>query len=123
MPTSQQTILLIDENDTRRSVVAQLLEDNQLQVLRAKDRVDALAIFSQTAPDLVVLGFAETLPVSEVIVERIREFGGIPVLAMSSEAPDSQPIEADEYVVIPFEPGDFLIRVGVLLRELASNPA
>jgi two-component system KDP operon response regulator KdpE len=84
------------------------------------------ALLEET-PDLIVLDL--TLPDIDglELLERLRSFLATPVLVLSARSDERDKIAAlnggaDDYLTKPFSAGEFVARVGALLRRAAHAP-
>ncbi len=90
-------VLLVDDDDDGREMVAFVLEEHGAVVLQARTANEALTAFTAEAPDLVVSDIG--LPVQDgyALLEEIRAVettggGSVPVIALSGyeRAPESK---------------------------------
>ncbi|NET53602.1 MAG: response regulator transcription factor [Merismopedia sp. SIO2A8] len=120
-----KTILLVDDDVTLRTALVHFLENRGYGVLNAKSGIEALSLFDQHQPDLVVsdvmmpqmdgLEFCRTL--------RSRRAGKLtPFIFLSSrgEVDDrvaGHEIGADDYLVKPFDPRELVAKIEAQLER------
>jgi DNA-binding response OmpR family regulator len=133
--TARETplVLVADDEEDIRALVAFRLERAGYEVITAADGEEALTLATNRLPDLVVLDMmmpkATGLEVTRSLRER-DETKDIPVIlltARAQEADVARGYEAgvDDYVKKPFSPQDLQLRVQTLLerRSAASIPS
>lgn len=120
-----KTILLVDDDVTLRTALVHFLENRGYSVLNAKSGIEALSLFDQHQPDLVVsdvmmpqmdgLEFCRTL--------RGRRTGKLtPFIFLSSRGDiddrvAGHEIGADDYLVKPFEPRELVAKIEAQLER------
>ncbi len=126
--TSQEVIVLADDNADMREYVGRLLGE-RYQVQAVRDGVEALETIRRLRPALVL---------SDVMMPRLDGFGllralrddsatnTIPVILLSARAGEESRVEglqagADDYLVKPFTAVELLARVETHLRMAKAN--
>ena len=122
MTMSLPTVLVVDDEASIREVVRRYLEADGIAVVEAADGEDALRLFHERAPDIVVLDVA--LPVLDGIevLRRLRAVSAVPVIMLSARVEESDrviglSVGADDYVTKPFSARELTLRVKNLLRR------
>lgn len=116
-------ILLVDDEKAILDMVADFLrEDGYTQVRTAGTAAEAVAAAEEWHPDFAVLDVM--LPDGDgfSLFERLRRFTEMPMLFLTARGEDEDRIRglglgADDYMVKPFLPKEFLLRVGIILRR------
>ena len=123
-PTEARLKLLLAEDETvTRRLVARQLSD-RFQVFEAKDGLEAVALFEQHAPDLVLLDVQMPNLDGKQAAHRISELAGdryVPILLMSAFDELEHVINAlasgaDDFLPKPFNARLFESKLGVFLR-------
>ena len=122
MTMSLPTVLVVDDEPSIREVVRRYLEADGFAVVEAADGEDALLLFHERTPDVVVLDVA--LPVLDGIevLRRLRAVSAVPVIMLSARVEESDrviglSVGADDYVTKPFSARELTLRVKNLLRR------
>lgn len=114
-PPGSRTVLVIDDEDLVRDVVARMVEDLGYTPLTAANGKQGLELVERQHVDLVLVDL--TMPVmsgADVVAELRRMRPGLPVVVCSGYERDSRgPIQADAYLAKPF-------RMDALERTLAK---
>jgi DNA-binding response OmpR family regulator len=120
-------ILVVDDEPNIREVVALYLRRDGHAVVPAADGDEALRLYHQTRPDLVVLDLMLPRMNGLEVCRRIREGRSVPVIMLTARGEEEDRIlglglGADDYVVKPFSPRELAARVEAVLRR-ANAPA
>ena len=116
------TILLVDDNSASLDLLCRLLADAGYPVLTANGGDMALAAYQAQQPDLVVLECRSPEPDGLTVVRRIREAGTTLILMLMGRATVDDRVAAldsgaDDCLVKPYVPAEFLARVRALVRR------
>lgn len=128
---AETLILVADDDDGSSRAVEKMLAKDGHRCLRASNGQEALRLFGERKPDLVILDVMMPLldgfQVCEVIRKRDRT---TPVLFLTAKGDIVDKrigygIGADDYLVKPFSGEELRLRVGALLRRsmMASEAA
>jgi DNA-binding response OmpR family regulator len=123
-----RTILVVDDEPTLRETLAEQLEADGFRVITAADGREALALFREHRPELVILDLM--LPeLSGVEVCRIlRQESGVPILMLTAKSSEIDKVlglelGADDYVTKPFSLRELSARIRALLRRTEQAAA
>ena len=122
MPESTPTILLVDDEDAVRKVLAFPLEKDGYTVVQAADGEEALRRFSDTPIDLVVLDIMLPRLDGLEVCKRLRSTSTVPIIMLTARDDELDKViglelGADDYITKPFSIREFRSRVRALLRR------
>lgn len=124
----KKTILVVDDDLHIRELLRLYLENAGYAVLGAENGVEALLVFQQSRPDLVILDIM--MPVLDGIetCRQIRNLAVTPVILLTARTEAEDKLTgfecgADDYVAKPFSPGEVVARVQAILRRRDPAPA
>ena len=116
-------VLFADDDEGMRTLVGHILEENGYEALIAKDGEEALRLFDQHHPDLVLLDVMMPALDGYEVCGRIRSRGlATPVIMVTAKGDivdKSIGFKAGgyDYVVKPFSPDELLLRIEAHLRR------
>jgi len=115
-------ILVIDDEPNIRELVSVYLTAAGFEVAEAENGAEGLERFRSDAPDLVVLDLMLPGMDGREVCRTIREQGATPVIMLTARDSDLDKVAllesgADDYVVKPFSPPEFVARVRAVLRR------
>ena len=117
-------ILVADDNETNRDILATRLQANGYEVLHAGDGEEALAVTRAQRPDLILLDIMMPKLDGIEVCKRVKADAALPftpVILVTAKADSGDMIEgldagADEYVTKPVDQKVLVARVKALLR-------
>lgn len=122
MTTGQALILLVDDDPDLLSGLSTTLIKAGFQVVTARDGEEALSVFKNHHPDLVLLDLM--LPVKDGldVCKEIRQISEVPILMLTARDDTLDKIlglelGADDYVTEPFNSRELLARIKAILRR------
>ncbi len=123
-------VLVVDDDDAIRDMVAAMLEAVGLVVTAVGDAEEALDLFRTESFELVVLDWNMPRMSGLELCRAIRQrtgFSALPVLFLTANATTSDMVEAfaagaDDYVVKPFRAPELGARIFSLLRRARMTP-
>jgi len=115
-------VLVIDDDDDIRGLVAELLERAGLDVEQAADGRAGLRAFHKSPADLIVLDVSMPELDGWQTLERIRDLSDVPVIMLTARGAELERVRglqagADDYMVKPFGRQELVARVQALLRR------
>jgi DNA-binding response OmpR family regulator len=123
-------ILVVDDEPNIREVVGLYLRRDGHEVVSATDGEEALRIFGESEPDLVVLDLMLPKLSGLEVCRRMRAQWRVPLIMLTARGEEEERVVglslgADDYVVKPFSPRELAARVAAVLRrvEESSGPA
>jgi DNA-binding response OmpR family regulator len=116
-------ILVVDDESNIREVVGLYLRRDGHSVVTAADGEEALKLYRQTQPDLVVLDLMLPKVSGLEVCRRIQSDRRVPVVMLTARGEEEDRIVglgigADDYVVKPFSPRELAARVEAVLRRI-----
>jgi len=120
-------ILVVDDEPNIREVVGLYLGRDGHDVVSARDGEEALEVFRDVEPDLVVLDLMLPSLGGLEVCRRMREVRRVPLIMLTALGEEEERIVglslgADDYVVKPFSPRELAARVAAVLRR-AEEPS
>lgn len=123
-------ILIADDDLELLALIGFTLTQSGFAVVKAGDGITALRVFSQEAPDLVLLDINMPGASGFDVCARIREQSRVPVMMLTARGEEEDLVKAlelgaDDYLNKPFSPRTLIARVKALLRRagLEANAA
>jgi DNA-binding response OmpR family regulator len=118
-------ILVVDDEPNIREVVSLYLRRGGHSVSTAADGEEALKLYRQTEPDLVVLDLMLPKLSGIEVCRRIQSDRRVPVIMLTAKGEEEDRIiglgiGADDYVVKPFSPRELVARVEAVLRRASE---
>jgi len=123
------TVLVVDDEPHIREIVGSYLAREGYAVTYAADGDSALALASDSPPDLIVLDVMLPGRSGFDVLRELRASGNSAAVILLTARDDvidrvaGLEIGADDYVTKPFEPREVVARVGAVLRRTAAQRA
>lgn len=123
--------LVVDDDIVLADLIAFSLRKEGFQVIQAQDGESALQRWLEEKPDIVILdvNLPKTVPIRDgfSVLQRIREKSDTPVILLTVRSGEDDIIHglksgADDYIVKPFSPRQFVARVQAVLRRSQHGP-
>jgi DNA-binding response OmpR family regulator len=123
---NETRVLVIDDDDDIRGLVATLLQKAGITVHDAPNGREGLREFHSWRPDLVVLDVSMPELDGWNVLDRIRDMSAVPVMMLTARGDELERVRglqagADDYVVKPFGKQELVARVQALLRRAAQG--
>jgi DNA-binding response OmpR family regulator len=123
-----KTILVVDDEPKILDVVKSYLEKAGYQAFCAMNGREALGLFAQLSPSLVVLDLMLPDISGEDVCREIRKSANTPIIMLTAKIGDADIIGglglgADDYLTKPFSPGQLVARVEAVLRRARDADA
>jgi DNA-binding response OmpR family regulator len=133
MAEHKRRILIVDDNDTIRSLVAEHFKQRDYSVVEARDGVQGLEAALKDLADLIILDVVMPGMDGFAVCRFLRERGNTtPIIMLTDRAEIDDKVTgfetgADDYLAKPFSPVELELRVTALLRRghsaSANDPA
>ena len=126
-PSVMPSILIVDDEPIVREVMAQYLTQDGFTVEIAADGIEAMARFTASRPDLVVLDLMLPGIDGLEVCRRIRAQSNVPVIMVTAKSDEIDTIiglsvGADDYIGKPFSPRELVARIKAVLRRASAPP-
>ena len=124
---SASRVLIVEDEESYRDALSFLLGREGFDVLTAETGPDALTVFDESDPDLVLLDvMLPGIPGTEVC-RQIRQRSNIPVIMVSARDEEVDKVVglelgADDYITKPYSPRELVARIRAVLRRGADAP-
>ncbi len=119
-------ILVVDDEPNIREVVSLYLRQEGHAVVPAADGEEALGLYRQELPDLVILDLILPKVDGLEVCRRMQAERRVPLIMLTARGAEADralglDAGADDYVVKPFRPRELMVRVSALLRETEAR--
>jgi DNA-binding response OmpR family regulator len=123
--------LVVDDDVVLADLVAFSLRREGFQVIQAQDGNSALQRWADEKPDIVILdvNLPKTSPPTDgfTLLKRIREKADTPVILLTVRGEEDDIVHglkmgADDYIIKPFSPRQFIARVQSVMRRSLRGP-
>jgi chemosensory pili system protein ChpA (sensor histidine kinase/response regulator) len=119
------TVMVVDDSITVRKVTTRLLERHDMNVISAKDGVDAVSKLQENIPDIMLLDIEMPRMDGFELATHIRNeprLRDIPIIMITSRTGDkhrqrAMQIGVNRYLGKPFQEGDLMENITELLEE------
>ena len=121
----RHTVLLVEDEDSLRHVIRDLLEREGYSVIEAQDGVQALDEIDRGAPDALVLDLNLPRLDGYQVLKHLRARPGtaaLPVLVLTARGDEESEVKvfesgANDFITKPFRPRALSARLKALLRK------
>ena len=121
-------ILVIDDDVALAEMISIVLRGEGYVPIQAFDGKEALDLFPDAKPDLVLLDVMLPGLDGIQVCSAIREMSGVPVIMLTAKGDTTDVVRglesgADDYVVKPFNPKELVARIRTRLRPTSASVA
>lgn len=118
----KQKILIVDDDPSISELISLYLEKEMFDTMCAEDGEEALRIFPDYKPNLVILDLMLPGIDGYEVCRRLRSISSIPVIMLSAKGETFDKVlglelGADDYMIKPFESKELVARVKAVLRR------
>ena len=122
------TILLVDDEDTLRQVIAQFLTQEGYRVVPASSGPEGLRLFYAERPDAVLLDVMMPGMDGWEVCARLRELSDVPILLITARTAQDDKLRGfrlgvDDYVSKPFSLAELAARLQAVLSRSRKTHA
>lgn len=119
-------ILVIEDDDSIRDELVELLENANYKALVLNDFKHSLDEILKISPDLVLLDINIPYLNGEMLLKELREISSIPVIMVTSRNTEVDEVlsisyGADDYITKPYNPTILLLRINNIFKRLEHN--
>lgn len=124
---NEAKILVVDDEPTLSEVISYNLKQAGYVTVTAADADDALRLFKQEKPDLILLDVMLPQGSGFDVCRMIRQQGSnVPIIMLTARIAESDRVlgfelGADDYILKPFATRELIARVKALLRRAKSS--
>lgn len=127
MEQAAKTILIVDDEARMRRVIADYLRIKGYETAEAGDGEEALRLFEERAPDLVLLDVMMPVMDGWEVCRRLRARSAVPVIMLTARTQEEDELQgfalgADEYIAKPFSLKILLARIEAVFRRGTDLP-
>jgi len=114
-------VLVVDDDAALLEMIGIVLGTHGFDPVFCADGAQAVSVFEETLPDLILLDLMLPGMDGIEVCERIRETSGVPIIMLTAKSDTTDVVKglesgADDYVVKPFDPKELIARVNARLR-------
>lgn len=118
-------ILIADDNQDITDILSTYAEKEGLSPVVASDGEEALQLFHQYSPCVILLDVMMPKEDGYEVCRKIRSESNVPIILVTARGEDFErimglDIGADDYIVKPFSPSEVMARVRAVLRRMTQ---
>lgn len=122
MGTMSARILVVDDDRALAEMLGMVLQAEGFITEHSADGAEAVEVFREMRPDLVLLDVMLPGMDGVEVCEQIRAESGVPIIMLTARTDTRDVVRglevgADDYVVKPFNPAELIARIRARLRE------
>lgn len=118
----KQRIMIVDDDSNISELISLYLEKEMFDTMCAEDGEEALRLFPEYKPNLVILDLMLPGIDGYEVCRRLRSISRVPVIMLSAKGETFDKVlglelGADDYIIKPFESKELVARVKAVLRR------
>ena len=118
-----KTVMIVEDHSRVAKLIQSYIEREGYKTILAFDGIQALKLFNQYNPDLLVLDVMLPGKTGMEILKEIRKTSSIPIIMVTAKSEEKDKLKglgfgADDYIVKPFSPNEMVARVNALFRRI-----
>lgn len=115
-------VLVVDDDENIVKLIKLYLEKEDYKVCTANNGVEALKVFKNEKPDIIILDIMMPEMDGNQVCREIRKTSEVPIIMLTAKGETfdkvlSLELGADDYMVKPFEPKELIARIKAILRR------
>ncbi|MDO4618137.1 MAG: response regulator transcription factor [Clostridia bacterium] len=115
-------ILVVDDESNIIELLRLYLEKDGFLVVSAKNGKEAISLFREENPDLIVLDIMIPEPDGWQVLREIRKTSNVPIIMLTAKSETFDKVTglelgADDYLTKPFEAKELIARIKAVLRR------
>ena len=119
-------ILVVDDDVNICEIIRLYLEKEGYEVLTAMDGKQAIEMFKEQAPGLVLLDIMLPIVDGRQVCSEIRRISNIPIIMLTAKGETFDKVlglelGSDDYVVKPFDPKEIVARIKAIMRRTGKT--
>ena len=120
-------ILVVDDDPTTRSLIADYLSTHDFRVSTASDGEEMARVLAESIVDLIVLDLRLAKEDGLGLLCELRGHSDVPIIILTGQRLDEVDrivgleLGADDYVTKPFSPRELLARIRAVLRRVQAR--
>jgi two-component system KDP operon response regulator KdpE len=128
MTSKEKRILIAEDDAGMRDFVSRNLRVRGFEVLEASNGLEALALWEQQAPQLLIVDIMMPRMDGLEVCRRVRENSGVPIIVLTALDAERDKVVAldlgaDDYLTKPFGVEELLARIRAVLRRSQGEAA
>jgi DNA-binding response OmpR family regulator len=117
-----ERILIVDDDERLRQVIDEYLRSEGYTTLQAADGQEALRVWQEKKPDLLVLDWMLPLRSGLDVARQIRQQDNTPIVMLTARSEEADKLVglelgADDYLTKPFSMRELVARIRAVLRR------
>ncbi|MFU8826856.1 MAG: response regulator transcription factor [Brevefilum sp.] len=121
-------LLIVDDENDIREVIAAYLEKEGYQVVEAADGAQALKVAREQQPDVIILDIMLPKMSGLEVLTTLRRESDVYVIMLTAKTEEVDKLVglnmgADDYLTKPFSPRELVARVNAAMRRLTGSSA
>lgn len=123
---TKQRVLVVDDDDNIAELISLYLEKECYETKTAADGDEAVRLFSEWKPELLILDIMIPKRDGYEVLREIRKTSSVPVIMLSAKGEVFDRVlglelGADDYMVKPFDTKELLARVHAVMRRFGQS--
>lgn len=117
-----ESIMLVEDETSIRETMAEFLAEEGFEILQAADGLEALEVFRENQPDLIILDLMLPKLDGLEVCKAIRQKSNVPIIMVTARDEEIDKLlglelGADDYITKPFSLREMKARIKAVLRR------